>query len=44
MSKLSIGTKECVGCDETENLEKCEGTMCRNCWLVENEEPNLAEE
>lgn len=35
---------ECVGCDETENLEKCEGTMCRKCWEAENEEPNMEEE
>jgi hypothetical protein len=27
--------KECVGCSETENLEKCNGTMCRKCWLKE---------
>ena len=30
--------KECVGCNEVENLEKCDSTMCRNCWNNENEE------
>ena len=29
--------KECVGCHETENLEKCDGSMCYQCWSRENE-------
>lgn len=32
--------KECVGCDKTQGLEMCEGTMCRKCWEAENQEPN----
>lgn len=36
MSKLSI-KEECVGCHETENLTRCEGTMCEYCWSKENE-------
>lgn len=35
--------KECVGCSETENLEKCEGTMCKNCWVMETREPDESE-
>lgn len=37
-------TKECVGCDKTDDLEKCNGTMCRKCWEAENEEPNINED
>lgn len=38
---IKSGKKQCIGCDETENLEKCDGTMCRKCWEAETEEPNL---
>lgn len=30
---------KCIGC-ESEELEKCEKTMCLNCWNNETEEPN----
>jgi len=23
---------KCIGCDTTEQIEKCDGTMCRDCW------------
>lgn len=29
---------KCIGCDTTENVEKCDGTLCRTCWSNENEE------
>ena len=28
----SVFHKECIGCNKTENLEKCDGAMCRTCW------------
>lgn len=42
--KFHTPAKECVGCDQKGNLEKCEGTMCRKCWEAECEEPNLNED
>jgi len=40
---LELG-KECVGCNEKENLTRCDGTMCQKCWENENMEmPDLAD-